>query len=229
MQQLEDLAERLLREGVAYHHVRRFVGELRDHYEDARRAEMARGANAGEAEAAALTRLGTMDELARGMIARPELRALSARFPRLWGCGAPLALWLGTYIAVIFSLVLIFTAFESAGLFQGSPELAVLQKPADVFLLLLLRGLPVMVGIAMLVAALRQRTDMSWPLMGAALLAAVAGSADAGLLFSLSPDTKGELSFGFGMSSEVLMRAAAMFAAMLTPLLLKGRLTRPVA
>ena len=32
MQQLEQLAERLLREGVAYRHVRRFIGELRDHY-----------------------------------------------------------------------------------------------------------------------------------------------------------------------------------------------------
>jgi len=81
MRQLEELGEQLLREGIAYRHVRRFSGELRDHYEDALRAETARGASPEEASRAALARLGSLEDLARGMIARSELRAWSALYP----------------------------------------------------------------------------------------------------------------------------------------------------
>jgi hypothetical protein len=228
MQQLEDLAERLLRGGVGYRHVRRYIGELRDHYDDAVRSETARGASAESAHALALARLGTMDDLARGMIARPELRALSTRFPKLWSCGLPTALWLGTFLVIIVSFINVTKGFNLGGIANGgSPELAHWQEPADTFLFLLVRVLPVVVGGFMLMLALRQRMEMSWPLIGVALLAGLSGTAETSLIFSTSPGTAGEFSFGFGMSPEILARSAGMFALMLTPLVVRKYFTRP--
>ena len=40
LQQFETLRERLLRAGIAPRHVRRFLRELHDHYEDALRVEL---------------------------------------------------------------------------------------------------------------------------------------------------------------------------------------------
>ena len=79
MSRFDALAERLLCEGVAYRHVRRLIGEFKDHHEDARRAELSAGVGEADAEAAAWARLGDPDQLAASVLARPELRALSAR------------------------------------------------------------------------------------------------------------------------------------------------------
>jgi hypothetical protein len=230
MQQLEDLAERLLREGVAYHHVRRYIAELRDHYDDAVRAEIAKGKNADGARAAALDRIGSLDDLAREMISKPELRALSARFPKLWGCVVPIGSWLMICLAVLLTFIAALEARELAGLESGgSPAFAPFQRPADVLLFVVVRAAPVAIGATLLMYALRQRTELFWPLIGIALLAAVAGTADAAIFFSLAPETKSELTFGAGISWEAAARVAVMLALMLAPLALKKRLTPPVA
>lgn len=228
MHQLEALSDRLLREGVAYRHVRRYVRELRDHYDDAVRAEIAKGKTAEAARVTALYRLGSMDDLAREMISKPELRALSARFPRLWGAGGPAAVWLAIMLVVILTVAGVILGCEAAGLSRGgSPQFAPYQMPADIFFFAVTRGAPVLVGAVMLVMAIRQRGGISWVLTGVAALALLAGAADAKLLFSLTPDVKGELSFGFGLSRDVAARAAAMFALMMLPLLFRTRLTPP--
>ena len=49
---LERLPERLLRAGIAPRHVRRYMGELRDHYDDALREEQANGLNPAAAASA---------------------------------------------------------------------------------------------------------------------------------------------------------------------------------
>ena len=233
MHQLDGLAERLLREGVAYRHVRRYVGELRDHSEDAVRAEEARGAGTAEARAAATARLGSIDDLAGGMIARPEFQGLGGRFPRLWNGGGPVVIWLGSGIAALIVATGIAWILTRLGILPegGSPLLAPLQKPADLFLFLLVRVFPVIVGGLMVVGAVRQRSAMLWPLIGTALLAAIASISDAGASLPLSPDVKGELRFGLGFASkdlpQVLLRMAGMFALMLAPLLFRKRLTQP--
>ena len=45
-QQFETLGERLLRSGIAPRHVRRYLRELRDHYDDAVQGELQKGATA---------------------------------------------------------------------------------------------------------------------------------------------------------------------------------------
>ena len=195
MRQLEELGERLLREGIAYRHVRRFVGELRDHYEDTLRAETARGASPEDARRSALARLGSLDALAQGMIARSELQALSARYPKLWGCGVPFATWIGTVLLVAFAFVGSIHLLKSAGVVPigGSQALAAYQQPADFFVFILMRILPSVVGALMLMQAARQRATLRWPIVGAAVLALIAGTTDTTINFSLTPEAPSEL------------------------------------
>ena len=49
-QLLKSLSEHLLRAGVAHRHVRRYMRELHDHYEDAVREELAKGLDRSLAE-----------------------------------------------------------------------------------------------------------------------------------------------------------------------------------
>ena len=79
--QLDALSEKLLRAGVAPRHVRCYVGELNQHFDDLLRAETRNGLSEKAAFAAARARLGSDDSLAAAMLARPELRSISARFP----------------------------------------------------------------------------------------------------------------------------------------------------
>lgn len=229
MQQFDELAARLLREGVAHRHVRRYVAELRDHADDAAQAEMRRGASPEDAHEMAVARLGTLDDLARGMIARHELQAMSARFPKFWGGGMPVLVWIGLLIAGGFILGGIVPALRAAGLVPdggGSPALAAWQGPADIAITLVTRALPVLLGGAALILALRQHTAMLWPVIGAALLAVIAAAVQATVRFSAAPGTLSSLNLGVGLSPETALRAGIMFATMLTPFLLRKRFKR---
>jgi len=232
MLQLDRLAERLLREGIAYRHVRRYVGELHDHYEDMVHAEVNRGAGDAEAHALALARLGDMDHLAQVMITRPELQALAGRYPRLWNGCAPTVIWFGMGIATVLAVIGFAGLLSQMGLLPegGSPALALLQKPADAFLFFIVRILPIFVGGLMIVGAVRQRSGLFWPLLGAAFLAAVAAVSVATVSIPLAPDVQGEFRLAFGFASkelpQVILRTAGIFALMLTPILFWKRLTR---
>src|SRR5215469_18049790 len=86
------LTERLLEAGIAPRHVRRYVRELSDHFDDLVREEIGSGAARELAQARALSRLGSEEDLAQAMLARPELRSLTARYPwAVFGLG-PIAL-----------------------------------------------------------------------------------------------------------------------------------------
>lgn len=80
LQQFESLRERLLRAGVAPRHVRRFLRELHDHYEDALRVELTKFSDPSAARNAAWARLGTEESLAQGMPA--AIAAALHRQPR---------------------------------------------------------------------------------------------------------------------------------------------------
>jgi hypothetical protein len=241
MQQFEELAERLLRGGVSYRHVKSYVAELRDHYDDALRSETASGKSSAAAHATALARLGSMDDLAHGMIARPELRALSARFPRLLTGAAPVVLWIGILVLAIFAFA---GAFKDQ---EASAASAVFQAPTDASFLSVTRVVPIIIGALMLTLALRQRLALTWPLIGAAVLAALAGTTDAKVFFSTTPDKSSEFAIGNSLlpvfSSPFtdtlgvirpddlatgLLWSAAILALSLSPLLLRKRLTPPV-
>jgi hypothetical protein len=58
-----ELRERLLRAGVAPRHVRRYLGELTDHFADLTAEEQRAGGSLSEAQSAALARLGKTEDL----------------------------------------------------------------------------------------------------------------------------------------------------------------------
>ena len=75
------LSERLLQAGIAPRHVRRYVRELGDHFDDLVREERAGGAGRELAETRALSRLGNDDDSGRCHAVAARLRSLTARFP----------------------------------------------------------------------------------------------------------------------------------------------------
>jgi len=164
------LRERLLRAGVGPCHVRRYLRELADHYDDALQAELAQDADEGRAREAAWARLGSEDDLAESMIARPELRSKAARFPALVFGVAPALGWVGAPLAL-------------AGALSWLPEaIRRVLPPADLaslcYALLLgyARVLPVLLGAALLTAAADRRLRATWPIAGAAIVDLLAGT-----------------------------------------------------
>jgi hypothetical protein len=98
----ERLSERLLRAGIAPRHVRRYVRELGDHFDDLVREEREGGASRELAQTNVLARLGNDDNLAEAMLERPGLRSLAARFPwAVFGLG-PLVIPLLIAVAALY-------------------------------------------------------------------------------------------------------------------------------
>ena len=103
--QFELLGERLLRAGIAPRHVRRYLRELRDHYDDAIRAEIDNGVGRAAAEDSAAKRLGEPDHLVESALARPELLSWSRRWPWAVYIVAPLLLYPAAFVATILAMV----------------------------------------------------------------------------------------------------------------------------
>src|SRR5215469_1282032 len=125
MQHFDVLSERLLRAGVAPRHVRRYVGELHDHFDDLVREETAGGTARTVAEASALSRLGREDDLAEVMLAHPGSRAIAARYPwAVFGLG-PAAMIAGALVIGILiegGVLSLVSAGMHAGDWKASPD-----------------------------------------------------------------------------------------------------------
>ncbi len=87
----QELRSRLLQGGVAPRHVRRALGEMRDHYDDLVDEAVANGVSEDAARDAAVQRLGTMDDVVTGLLACRELRTWPYRYPGLAVLVYPLA------------------------------------------------------------------------------------------------------------------------------------------
>ncbi len=95
------LNDRLLCSGIAPRHVRRYIAELRDHFDDLVDDAVRGGATRADARAEAQKRIGSEDDLARVMLERPELRALAKRHPwAVFGLG-PIVLLVAGFAAAI--------------------------------------------------------------------------------------------------------------------------------
>lgn len=97
--------KRLLAGGVRPALVRRHVQELREHAAGLREAALLQGLSAQEAAAAVTRQLGTPEQLATAMLARPELRSRWHRHPVLLLILLPLLGYVLLYVASIFGLL----------------------------------------------------------------------------------------------------------------------------
>lgn len=194
-ERFDELNEALLRAGVAPRHVRRYVTELRDHFEDLVREEMESGSALNEAETAARGRIGSDDELARIMLARPELRSITARFP-----------WATFGVGPILMLVLIVAA---ALLIQGvlilwSPPMPRWSVPWGRLLFDILNWLttyaaPLAIAAILCVIGMRQRMAPGWIVLGIAIIGVVGGFHEIGVAWSDTPTEPNQLSLGFAL------------------------------
>jgi len=176
---LRELRERLLRAGVAPRHVRRYLTELREHWTDLTAEEERAGRNRTDAETLALARLGRVDDLARIMIERPELRSWTARAPwavlgagpvlglvALW-CVALLILWSGDMWYLGGSLGGSQTSFVPphgfAIAYFGAGRM-------------LYYCAPLAAGWGMILLAGRQRVQAVWPVILGSIVVALLGA-----------------------------------------------------
>ena len=85
------LATRLLKNGIAPRHAHRTVNELRDHYDDLVDEAVDEGASSKFARRHATEALGPLDEFVQAMAARRELKTWAFRYPELAVVVYPLA------------------------------------------------------------------------------------------------------------------------------------------
>jgi hypothetical protein len=163
------LREHLLRAGIAPRHVRRYIGELRDHFDDLVREETANGASRGAAEIKARTRLGSDDDLAAVMLSRPNQRSLAARYPlAVFGLG-PIVMVLA---AIVVALAAEFFIFKVAPVLL--PRASVAQRESFVFAINIWNSLatyvaPLAIAAALCIVGLRQRMSPTWIFVGIAI------------------------------------------------------------
>ncbi len=171
-----ELRERLLRAGVAPRQVRRYLTELGEHLADLRTEEEGAGCSAVDAEAAALTRLGAADDLARAIIAQRQFRSWSVRAPWAIFGVAPLVLLAGAYLLACFILWSGWKIFlPDAGMpFVRVDGFAAVYFGAGRLLYFLA---PILVGWGVAWIAARQRLKAAWPTVGLALLAFIGAAA----------------------------------------------------
>lgn len=173
------LSERLLHAGIAPRHVRRYVRELSDHFDDLVREEKEGGAARELAETRALSRLGREDDLADAMLARPELKSLTSRFPwAVFGLG-PVALLALSVVGGIFLEIWIInhTSFVWAWLhMQPSPATArVATKVYTAYNTLVVFGGPLLFAWLFYWIGARQRMPSGWIIAGVAIVCILGG------------------------------------------------------
>jgi len=109
--QFESLRLELLRGGTADLYVERTLRELADHYEDLARASLAAGCSSEEADQRARAQLGSAQVIAAAVLARPELKRWSRRWPMVAFCARSAAA-----IGVLPALPVLYVAGRSDGL-----------------------------------------------------------------------------------------------------------------
>jgi hypothetical protein len=173
------LSERLLHAGIAPRHVRRYVRELSDHFDDLVREEKADGAAHELAETRALSRLGNDDDLANAMLSRPEMRSLTARFPwAVFGIGPVVLLAVSIFVALQLEFQLLnLTSYVVNSLMVG-PSLTTARWATRVFTgynTLIVYGGPLAFAWLLYWIGSRQRMPMAWIVTGVALVCVLGG------------------------------------------------------
>ena len=215
---LAELRERLLRAGIAPRHVRRYITELEEHVADLTAEEERAGQSGEAARAAAFGRLGSVDELAQRMIAKREFRSVAARAPwAVLGLG-PLLCLTGAWA---LSLTILVTGWAMFLPQARTPFVGQLHGVAIAWFGMgreLYFTAPVLIGWGAAIVAARQRLRVAWAVVGWALLAWCAATAQvhAERIAQMSSGTPVWMVFG-GASTANLTHALVVFLLIVTP------------
>lgn len=220
-----ELRERLLRAGVAPRHVRRYVEELDDHLADLRAEEMRAGRSQADAEAAALTRLGSVDELAQKMIEKRQFQAWSARAPWIMFGFVPVTL---LACAWFVALLILWSGWQ---IFLPGAVTPFTTQPGPIFRVMNLYfqagrmiyfGAPFFIGWGIGLLAARQRLKTYWPAVSLILLAGLAATAQVHASRPTVMAGAGHVALGFGIqdASAVLVHFLVIVGLTVTPYLI---------
>ena len=177
---LDELRERLLRAGVAPRHVRRYLSELSDHLADLLAEEERAGRSRRDAETAALARLGSADQLAKAMVGQRQFKSWCARAPWAMFSVTPLVLLLLAYLFssfILWSGWQLFLPTADTPFGHSSPAIYTLQNIYFQIGRIIYFTAPVVIGLTIGLAAIRQRLKAVWPMVGIALVAWMGGTA----------------------------------------------------
>jgi hypothetical protein len=196
----DQLRERLLHAGIAPRHVRRYIAELRDHFDDLVRDEAAAGSAPALAQSRARARLGSDDALAQVMLDRPGLKSLSARYPwAVFGLG-PIAMIVATlFVAIVLEGGAIFlagTLMQRSNPFGAAPPSEWVNWTIFAWNTLATYAAPLGIAVLLCIVGLRQRMSASWIFTGITI-ACVLGAFQVVTLHTGAP--QGELSLGSGL------------------------------
>lgn len=173
------LSERLLRAGIAPRHVRRYTRELNDHFDDLVREEIDGGASRALAETRAQSRLGSEDNLAAAMLARPELRSFMARFPwAVFGVGPVVLLALSVAAALVAEKGIIDAATVWVPLLGITPGPAAAHGFTQIMLVwntFAIYGAPLLFAWLFTWMGDRQRMRLGWIVAGVAIVCVMGG------------------------------------------------------
>jgi hypothetical protein len=171
-----ELRERLLGAGIAPRHVRRYLAELSDHLADLAADEQRAGRGRAHAEAAALARLGSLDDLAKAMTGRRQFQSWSIRAPWTAFGLAPLLLLAGAYFVACLVLWSGWRIFLPG---TDSPFVRVdgLAVPYFGFGRSAYFGAPILIGCGISLIAVRQRLKAAWPTAGIVMIALIGSTA----------------------------------------------------
>lgn len=166
----DQLRERLLQAGIAPRQVRRYLGELSEHLADLRSQEQQAGLSAADAEAAAIARLGSVDELAQAMIGQRQFRSLSARAPWFTYGVAPVVFLAAAWGVALFILATGWAIFLPKA---GTPFVPIHGWEILYFGFgkLIYFGAPLLIGWGIAIMAARQRSNAAWLMAGLVLIA----------------------------------------------------------
>lgn len=203
---LEGLSRRLLRVGVSPRRSRRYIAELNDHMDDLVAEEAAAGGSCEQVRLRALSRLGGVETLVEAMVARPELRSLSARAPVLAYLVAPPLVLMVFVIVAMVGLVAICGAFRSAA---STPHW--MPPAADVLVLCVNHGLPVVLGWAVALEGYRHRAALTWTVSSLVLLALTSAAGQVGVTLP-APSSKGEIDLLSAITPDAIDACARQMA-----------------
>jgi len=198
--EFRELRERLLRAGVAPRHVRRYLRELADHLADLTREEQRGGRTPADARAAALARLGSIDQLTSSMTGKPQLQSWSARAPwAAFGLFPLLALFAAYFVVCVY----LWCGWQFFLPTHDTPFGALhtpLLSAANLYFQagkLFYYTAPLLTGWAIAFIAVRQRSNPAWLLVALLLTAWIGGTARIQAGRSALPNSLGHIRMGF--------------------------------
>ena len=199
----DELREQLLRGGVAPRHVRRYIAELADHLADLLAEENRPGRSPADVEAAAMARLGSIDNLANAMIEQRQFQSWCARAPWAMFSIAPALILAAAWAVALFILWSGWNIFLPDAITPFGAGHFRLLDPANIYFQFgktIYFFAPVLVGWGMAVPAIRQRTKTWWPAVGMLLLALAASTGHVYAGRTAAPGGVAHVSMGFALA-----------------------------